>query len=73
MSAIDGIDRTELLRLLDLLLDAVGVDEPMCRYLEGRIDGHCLQNAIGYEELLTLAHAEGYTIGWETAMQVVAA
>ncbi len=66
---METMDRDELLRLLDLRLDVVGVDEAMCRYLEGRIDGHCLQNAIGLDELAALAHQHGYTIGWKTAME----
>lgn len=70
---MEDLDRDELLRLLDLRLDSVvGNDDAMCRYFEGRIDGHCLQNAISDDELHALASEHGYRIGWNTAMEQVA-
>ncbi len=67
---METMDRDKLLRLLDLRLDAiVAGNEPLLRYFEGRIDGHCLQNGISHEELHELAWRNGYTIAWETAMQ----
>lgn len=37
-------------------------------YLAGRIDGHCLQNAIDEDELCALAQEFGLSIDWPTAV-----
>lgn len=66
-------DRQELLRLFALRQDALNTaDEHTARYLEGWIDGHCLQNAIDDVDLRQLAFEHGYRVTWDTAMTLVA-
>lgn len=74
---IEAIDREALIELFEKRLDAGGqldADGDATRaYWAGRIDGHCLQNAIHADDLFALARAEGHRIDWTCALLEVPA
>lgn len=71
---MEELDRDEILRLFGKRLDAINEDDRTMRcYWEGRIDGHCLQNAIDEDELIALAAKHGFRVEWDTAMAVAGA
>lgn len=45
-------------------------DEAMRAYWAGRIDGHCLQNAIDFGELDQAALLAGCRIDWPTPLEI---
>jgi hypothetical protein len=44
-------------------------DEAVAAYWAGRIDSHCLQNAIAVDDLRALAADSDSTIDWATALE----
>jgi hypothetical protein len=69
---MENLDREFLLDLFARRAEVIaGGDELERRYIEGRIDGHCLQNAIDEPELVTLAYNNGFRVDWQTATEVV--
>ena len=67
MPLIAEPDRSELLRLLELR-DGAGADLRLRRHYAGRIDGHCIQNAIDEDDLRDLAKSEGFRVTWTRGM-----
>lgn len=66
---IESNDREALIEWFNKRLDASNPrDEAMRAYWAGRIDGHCLQNAISDAELRDLAERQGFRVDWDTAM-----
>jgi hypothetical protein len=63
---IDRNDREYLVDTFNKRIDADG--EAMRAYWAGRIDGHCLQNAIGLRDLRELAAREGFSVDWTSAL-----
>jgi hypothetical protein len=45
-------------------------DAPMMAYWAGRIDGHCLENAIDFGGLASLAARHGFCVDWPSALKV---
>jgi hypothetical protein len=67
----DPLDRDALIGYFDKRLDAsVADDEAMRAYWAGRIDGHCLQNAIDFHDLMALADRHGFRVDWPSALEV---
>lgn len=67
--SISSLDRDALVDFFNHRLDARDRgDVAMSAYWAGRIDGHCLQNAIDDWELQALAAHEGFRVDWNTAM-----
>lgn len=66
---VETLDREAILDYFSKRSEALSRgDKAMAAYWAGRIDGHCLQNAISDAELRVIAEDEGWLIGWDTAM-----
>ena len=66
---MDDIDRAALVGFFNRRLDAsIAGDTAMAAYWAGRIDGHCLQNAIDGHALTQVAHEGGFHVGWPSVL-----
>jgi hypothetical protein len=68
VNAIEQLDKDALVEFFNKRIDAWTDLERA--YWAGRIDGQCLQNAIGIDQLRDLAYREGFRIDWPSALAV---
>lgn len=68
---VENADRDYLVDLFEKRR-RVAADAGSEAYYAGRIDGHCLQNAISYDDLSVLAEKAGFVVDWASALEVYA-